>query len=455
MYFLSYSVPLVNAFTVPGNLDTWTDFIYMAFYGLWPLWAYARLSNRRVPWFYYIIAGFLGLFELAIVNAVIVSCLMILLLYFVLLRRSQSFTRVATGYMFAYATSHFIVSLFNQCFLLFINYPFNLNERLGNANFVNVKCISITILISITLYYVMKPLAKFAQRFLNSAVLMWPVFTWVTNIYIWGGIFLRFSYTYRVLPLGAWAYLWTFIAYYLIYYFVLKFMTDFAETKMAADSREIEINNLKVYTSHIEALYDDLRRFRHDYKNILYSLTGAVHNKDLDQAEDILNHVIKPTESDVEKKTSVLGRLSNIQDLDVKSLVYSKVMTALDDDLQIEVEVEKPFRFNNTVQPLDRIRIIAILMDNAINAAKLSKDKKVDISLFNKDKLQYIVVGNSTKESQVSLSAIEHGSNDPNFGANHGIGLKNLRMILARYPSVQRELSSDHYWLEQSITIPE
>lgn len=31
-----------------------------------------------------------------------------------------------------------------------------------------------------------------------------------------------------------------------------------------------ELTNLQTYTSYVETLYDDLRRFRHDYKNILY-----------------------------------------------------------------------------------------------------------------------------------------------------------------------------------------
>lgn len=219
-------------------------------------------------------------------------------------------------------------------------------------------------------------------------------------------------------------------------------------------NQNVELNNLRIYTSHIEALYDNLRHFRHDYKNVLYSLTGALNNRDVDQAQDILNRVLKPSEENVSMRTAVLGRLANIQDLGIKSLVYSKVMEALNHDIDIQVEVEKPFKFSETMEQLDIVRVIAILLDNAINGAINAGKKKVRFSLFEKDNLQYLVVENSIKEEYLNLQALEKNSRSVNFGNDHGLGLKNLRMILARYPSVTKETSSQDYWFNQMIIIP-
>lgn len=174
----------------------------------------------------------------------------------------------------------------------------------------------------------------------------------------------------------------------------------------------------------------------------------------MDQAQDILNRVVKPTEETVSMRTAVLGRLANIEYLDVKSLVYSKVMDALNRDIDVEVEVEKPFKFGKTMEQLDIVRVIAILMDNAINGAEQAAQKRVNLSLFEKDHLQYLVVGNSTKEEYLDLKELAQNANEVNLGSNHGLGLKNLRMIFSRYSKVTWEQSSEDYWFNQTIIIP-
>ena len=167
----------------------------------------------------------------------------------------------------------------------------------------------------------------------------------------------------------------------------------------------------------------------------------------------MLNQVITPSEKAVTQKESVLGQLKNVLNLDVKSLLYNKVLGALEDNLNVAVEISEPVKFTNTVAPLDLIRILSNLMDNAIKAAKQSKDKKVSVALFVKNHQQWIVIGNSTQEKALNLQQLSNSHG--NLESSHGLGLKNLQMILARYPQVQHEVSSNNYWLEQSIIIPQ
>lgn len=240
------------------------------------------------------------------------------------------------------------------------------------------------------------------------------------------------------------------LALYLLMYLRYRYLV----LKTMVDDQQIELNNLRLYTSHIESMYDDLRRFRHDYKNVLYSLTGALENDDIQQSKEILNRVLKPSEQELSNKASVLGRLVNIQNLDVKSLVYSKVMKAIEAGVDFQAEIAQPFKFGSLMDQLDVDRVLSILLDNAINAAKLSKDKQVNLSLFEKSGLQYIVVGNSTKDRELDLQKLDRDVRRINLTDNHGIGLKNLRMILSRYPSVTKEETSQDYWFKQVIRIP-
>ena len=45
------------------------------------------------------------------------------------------------------------------------------------------------------------------------------------------------------------------------------------------------MERLYEYTSNIENLYDNLRTFKHDYKNILLTLNYYIENKDIDSLE--------------------------------------------------------------------------------------------------------------------------------------------------------------------------
>lgn len=255
-----------------------------------------------------------------------------------------------------------------------------------------------------------------------------------------------------VLPTATIAYI--FIAYLVILFGLVWFLGRYYQLLVERDNYEWQLGNLQAYTSEIESLYDDLRRFRHDYKNVLFSLDGALADENIPVAKQVLKRVINPSEKEVSMPESVLGRLANVQDQEIKSILYSKLEVGLAAKLELILEVEKPFKFNPVITPVDRVRILSILLDNAITAAKRSDKKLVNVSLFEKGSHQYLVIGNSTADQQVNLIALENNLSKVNFGSNHGLGLKNLRMILARYPAVNHTSRTGNYWFEQVIIWP-
>lgn len=212
-----------------------------------------------------------------------------------------------------------------------------------------------------------------------------------------------------------------------------------------------ELTNLQTYTSYVETLYDDLRRFRHDYKNILYTLAESFKMNDLQHTQTLLDEMLNSSNFSIAEKYSAIGHLTNVQDADIKSLLFSKDAEARKEDVQMQVEVEKPFKFRDDINSLDLIRIFSILLDNAIHAAAKSPAKQVNISLFEKGDYQYLIVGNSTLPATVNLATLERTTN---MEAHHGLGLKNLRMILSRYPKVQHQVSSKNHWFEQTLRFP-
>lgn len=454
MFFTLHNPEIYNVFHSPFNIDTWTDFFYMMFGLVITLWGYTKITQRKLSWPYYAIFGFLGLFTIAVVNTYLVLFIGILILYALAFRRLVSFSEVATGFLITVGLARFVQRLYTSLFSIFIDTPFQLHQRLGTDHYVIVLDIVYSLCLIIFVPLLVKWTQKFIRQYLRTVVPMAPLFTWLMNLGILAQYPFLYAISYRLIAITPVWQLVINVTWLLALYLLMYLRYRYLVLNMTVDNQQIEINNLRLYTSHIESMYDDLRRFRHDYKNVLYSLTGSLDSNNIQQSKEILNRVLKPSEREVSDKASILGRLANIQDLDVKSLVYSKVMKAIEAGVDFQAEIVQPFKFGRLMDQLDIDRILSILLDNAINAAQISKDQRVNFSLFEKDGLQYIVVGNSTKDRQLDLQKMDRDVRRINLTDQHGIGLKNLRMILSRYPSVNKEETSRDYWFEQVIRIP-
>lgn len=242
--------------------------------------------------------------------------------------------------------------------------------------------------------------------------------------------------------------------YYILVLTILYVVGRLLQGREELHYAQVRLNNLASYTSQLEVMYDDMRRFKHDYKNVLYSLKSALDTDNLDYAKAELERLTDSTDSIINLPTHLLGNLKNIKNSGIKSVVYGKINQAINKQLSPILEVVEPIDLTETLAQIDAIRILSILLDNAINAAAESAEKKVDLCLYENDNAQFIVVGNSTKENRIDLDRLDINSVNFNLGASHHIGLRNLRIILGKYPQAVNDRSSDKHWFEQRIILP-
>ena len=311
--------------------------------------------------------------------------------------------------------------------------------------------ITIAIILAFLLLKHIRPvLVNYIEFVVNS----FPLYGWIINFM---GIIFRLNsgqktYSLFSSPLQATL---AIIAFIIVYGMAIYIPTKLLQNKSAIQNQRLELENLSQYTSHIETMYDELRRFRHDYKNILLSLNDAVENRDIDQVSDIFKRVVIPTNVNVETRTSVLGKLTEVKNLEIKSLIYSKTMEAINKGIRVEIEIEKPIKLDTNIQITDMLRTISILFDNAINATLKAKQPQINLSFFEDDdkNTQVFQIGNSTQEELINLSKLSGRFNGVLTNSRRGLGLRNLRSILARYPFIQNNRSSKDYWFEQQIVI--
>lgn len=213
----------------------------------------------------------------------------------------------------------------------------------------------------------------------------------------------------------------------------------------------LQLKSLEDYSNQVEDLYREVRGFRHDYANLLTTLRLAIEDSDIEQIKDIYLSVLKDSHKRLRASKYDIGRLVNIDNAALKSLLASKFLQANDNNVSVSLEVPEVIKPQG-MDLVDFITIVSILCDNAIEAAINAASPKLTISFLLVNNKQVFIIENTTKEETVALSelyAFGHSSK----GEGRGMGLYNVMKILERYPQVSLNTTSASYLFCQSLEI--
>ncbi|WP_076460080.1 GHKL domain-containing protein [Limosilactobacillus caccae] len=452
MQFISTNIPILL------NPSSTYPSLAMYIYAFWIQWSlvaflhvklFERTSKIKVPlWLYFVyIVAWLLLTPSLGAELIEIVGLTVLVYYFVS-RRNVSITALVTYYIFACLMLYLTTGLVGTLIGSFISVIAPTKAFIIRA----LMAVPITLIEFAIAYWIITKTQAAVAKFVQVVAEQAPVLTWVFNLFMFSFEIFKYAGMGGSALVPSLIYIALIFAYALVMTLTIRYTTKYFQYQALVISQETELKNLQTYTSHIEEMFDDLRRFRHDYKNILTSLGGAIEEGKIDEVRSIYDRTIMATSNDLEERTAVLSHLANINDLEIKSLVYSKVITAIDKDIAVEVEVVDPITLSSKVDVLDAIRIISILFDNAINAADKAAGGKINFTFFNQDHNQYIVIGNSTTEEQIAAAKVS-GKFKGLTTQKHSLGLRTLRILLAKYPFIQHNYKSNNHWFEQEIII--
>ncbi|WP_288658548.1 GHKL domain-containing protein [uncultured Limosilactobacillus sp.] len=455
---------LINPFTLTPSLSfllIWAIKICV-FSPLFFLGTYKHLQSRRLPLCLYLIIA-VGAFFLPFnffINDLIWIVIAIALIYFLVNHGTCSLTDLVASFSYS-----MLVYYFSQVIVVSL-LPLLLQLLASNTAYFVLTNLTIPLCYGASLILI-RLTRSFFKRYLTCLQNNHLIAKWLFSL-----AFLPFSHWFYysqynrrlmqlpVLPAGAsplshrLAFLGIGGGYFLLVLLAMGITGHFLAHRDQADAAEYRLANLARYTSQLEVITDDLRRFRHDYQNILYSLNSALATDKIAYAKRALNHLTHATQRDIKVPTGIIGPLKNIKDPGIKAVVFDKISTALDQGLRMDVEIADPIRLTQTLQQVDAIRIITILFDNAIHAARLSDDKRLAFSLYENQFAQFIVIGNSTVQAQVNLENLANLAHTVTLSKSHQLGLRNLQIILARYPGANNDRSAQHHYFEQRIIVP-
>ena len=173
------------------------------------------------------------------------------------------------------------------------------------------------------------------------------------------------------------------------------------------------------YYEILEKQNDNLRAYAHDAKNHLSTI------KNLNDNPEVEMYISKMIE-----RLAEYGKVchSGNHTLDV---VIDKYVTECElNDIAFEFDIKN----NNLTQiaPYDLVAILGNLLDNALEAAEKSKDKKVSIETDFRNNFSVIIVSNSCdKNPQFSNSELPVTTKSNK--RLHGFGLKSVRKTIKKY----------------------
>lgn len=213
--------------------------------------------------------------------------------------------------------------------------------------------------------------------------------------------------------------------------------------------KEKENRELRIYIRTIGELSEELRRFKHNYLNILHGISGYIELRDW---EKLGNYVDELVHESKKLKRGNLVALQKIGDPGLYGLLASKISQA--ESAGIEVK----FAINGTIEETvikkhELCEVIGIYLDNAIEAVRDLKEKKIGIELIQNDGHVVIKVNNNID----SLPAPVNQLNQKNYsskGKNRGSGLWLADRILVSYRNVLHNTIVEDNIFMQELIIP-
>lgn len=239
---------------------------------------------------------------------------------------------------------------------------------------------------------------------------------------------------------------------YLISMSVITFVVaNNMKKEMQYENRKIELENLKEYNSNLEAMYNDMRGFRHDYTNILTAMSGYIEEKNIEGLEEFFYKKIVPLNSEMNRKNNRIGLLQNIHITEIKGLIASKVIRAQELGIDVLVDIVEPVDKIN-MDIIDLSRTIGILLDNAIEAAIECEKSWIKLTFIQKENFVLLVFINSCVERTPQIYQIfEKGFSTK--GDNRGLGLYNLKEIVNKYHTISLDTKADKGEFTQVLQI--
>ncbi len=221
--------------------------------------------------------------------------------------------------------------------------------------------------------------------------------------------------------------------------------------QIQTEAKQKAMQDLQDYTRNLEAMYNSLRSFKHDYVNILLSLSGYIEDGDMDRLKDFFESKIFPTKNLITGEDYKLNQLSNISVLEIKSLLSAKMIYAHESGIDITIDIpDKVESF--LIDTVDLARILGNFLDNAIEATLETEQPQIGLNIIQNKTGVSIIISNRFRDNGLMLHKLKQKGFSTKIG-HQGIGLGNAQKIISSYDNVLLETTMKCDYFTQHIEL--
>lgn len=236
----------------------------------------------------------------------------------------------------------------------------------------------------------------------------------------------------------------------LIIYFSISVYNILNISKLASTKQDLKSANLTI--NSLSILHDNVRSFKHDFDNIVNSIGCYVVNEDMEGLKKYYNQLLEEC-----NKTNNLYALSPkvINHPAIYHMLATKYYEADKENVTINLNVFLDLNEIETRMKIyDFTRILGILLDNAIEAAKICEKKVINVTFrkeISNDMIVVIIQNTYTNKDVDTEDIYKKGVSSKE---NHsGLGLWKIRQILMRNNNLNLFTSKDDEYFTQQFEI--
>lgn len=195
------------------------------------------------------------------------------------------------------------------------------------------------------------------------------------------------------------------------------------------ETTSINLEEAQLYNKTLQMLQDNTRAFRHDFSNIVQGMAGFIDKNDMEGLKKYYSQLLEDIQHTNNLTTLSPEVVNNPAIYNVLATKYHKA-----DQLGIKINLEAFLNMNDLhIKIYEFTRVLGILMDNAIEAAKECDEKVINV-IFRKDSrrhMQLLIIENTYTNKDVNTDKIFEKGYSTKKG-NTGLGLWEVRQILKK-----------------------
>lgn len=208
-----------------------------------------------------------------------------------------------------------------------------------------------------------------------------------------------------------------------------------------------QLNN---YLVSVQQQYTDLRKFKHDFQNILLSMKSFVDQSDSIELKNYYHDIAQEQSEMVSINSGNIAQVRAIQSDPIRGLLIQKFFLARSKKIQFNLElIQEQYNFKSDTLAI--VRILGILLDNALEYVQTIPTKEVTCAISQTDDTTEITIDNPLATDLNFKKIFQTGFTTKQD--HTGYGLANVRKLISENNNLYLETKVLHGHLMMTLII--